>query len=35
MKIRGKYYKHDIADLGREVLNYKKEPIEKVKQYQG
>jgi len=34
VRVKDTYYKHDITNLGRELLSYKEEPIEKTKQYQ-
>lgn len=34
VRVKGKYYKYDISDLGMELLNRKEQPEEKAKQYQ-
>lgn len=34
VRVKGKYYKYDITDLSLELLQRKKQPTEKAKQYQ-
>ena len=34
VRVKGKYYKYDITELGLELLNRKEQPAEKTKQYQ-